>query len=231
MSMGRNVLGALLAALLVVVSAVWVTPSALARCAPARGYRLERLDGTGAVARSGVVLFELVPVYERTVRPVPQALTLRPRRGAATTVALVPIASNLVSLRLPSALAAGSYRIAELQRAELVVSTSTVASPAITTAPALGSPGTIQVGTGTLLPSVALTTPPPVGAVGALARWAGSSYFVRTAAGATSLTLSRPRCTPDLPGYIAFAGVQEVEIAYVDADGRLSPSARVRVGG
>lgn len=207
----------------------WMPAPLAARCRPSVGYRLSPILTT-ATAPGANVLLSLEHVYEaRQAIATPASVTLR--RSACTShctahVTLQPLATNLVALPLPASLVPGRYLIVELQTSIDVAPVP--AATAVTTAPVLAATpmGTIRVGTATTAPTIELASV-AAGAVGVIARWGTSSWFMPIDGARTSMIFGRRRCSPPVPGRGAIAIGDAIELVYVDANGTASPATRI----
>jgi hypothetical protein len=219
---------AILALLLVLLA-----PSAsFARCRMSPGDQLVVLTPR---ASGRVVLLQRRPAYsEGAVLTADTPATLRLRRSGCTSgcnsqVALRAIAPNLYALELPAAGAAGTYEITTpTARGRF----ERPASAASTLAPTGAAPTTPtidrqMVGTGYFAPTVVLGAAAPATSIGVLARWQGSSFFMPVGTDSTRFLLFAGRCRGALPGYTPPTPGTEIEVAFVDAEGRLSPTSRV----
>jgi hypothetical protein len=214
---------------LAALSAALLVPAPLeARCMPAVGHGLAAI-GT-SVAPGANVLLELRPVYDRArVTPAPAAVTVR-RRGCTTNcdthIALQPLAVNLFALPIPSALSPGRYQLVEL-RESIDVAPAAPTTP-ITSAPRLAATpmSEAMIGTGATAPTIELASLPP-GAVGLLARWGSSAWFVRLESGATSAMMGQRRCSTPIAGRSPLAVGDAIEVVLVDANGGTSPATRL----
>jgi hypothetical protein len=182
------------------------------------------------------VLLQRRPAYSEgavLTGDTPSSITLRRAgctRRCTSSVALRELAPNLYALTLPSASPAGTYELttnATVGRFESAPGASS--SGPIAAAPASARIEGQMVGTGFFAPEIVLATPAPAEAVGVLARWQGSSFFMPVQADRAQFLLFPGRCRGPLPGFVTPTPGTVVELAFLDAEGRVSPSSRVTV--
>lgn len=223
---------AFLALLAVLLVPVLLAPGASsARCRPSPGDQLVVITPR---ASHGVVLLQRRPAYSDAgvlTGDTPTTLTLRRTgctRGCVSNVALRAIAPNLYALTVPGSSPAGTYEITTAAATGRFESgpSSSPASP-IGAAPATTGIEGQMVGTGFFAPSIVLSAPAPADAVGVLARWQGSSLFMPAQGDRARFLLFAGRCRGPLPGFTPPHPGTDVELVFVDAEGRLSPSAHV----
>lgn len=213
---------------------VLLRPAAsLARCAMSPGDELVLVTTR---VQGGVVLVE-----RRASRgpralitgDAPATLTLEREactRGCRARLTLDPIAPNLYALRVPARTQAGRWRITTPGADGVVEVGGTPApTPGLTSAPASPRIGRQMAGTAYFVPAIELGAPAPAGAVGVLARWQGSSLFMAAGTDRARFLLFPGRCRTPLPGYVQPDPGTAVELFFVDAEGRLSPSSRVTI--
>jgi len=219
-------------AILVTLAVLLAPGASFARCRPSPGDQLTVLT---PLASGGVVLLQRRPAYtEGTVLTgdTPTTVALRRTgcsRNCRSQVALRAIAPNLYALELPPAAAAGTYEIttpAATGRFERPASAPS-SRATIGTPPTTPSIDRQMIGTGYFAPTVVLGAAAPTEALGVLASWQGSSYFMPAGPDRTRFLLSPGRCRGPLPGYTQALPGTEIELAFVDAQGRLSPASRV----
>ncbi len=214
---------------LALVAGLLVPGSLSARCRPSQGDRLEVLTPR---VTSGTVLLVRRPVWEGSTLQSEVPARLRLTRdgcteGCSATVALEQLATNLFALRLPRTMARGRWRVASQgARGDFELRGRTVTA-AIAVAPAGPTVEARVAGTRYFVPGIDLATAAPADAVGLLARWPGSSYFMAMREDRRSSSFFSGRCTSPLPGYVAPTPGTEIELFFVDASGNLSPAARV----
>ena len=222
-----------LLALLALLGVMLVPGASSARCRPSPGDQLVVITPR---ASHGVVLLQRRPAYsEGAVLTGDTPTTLRLRRTGCTrrcvsNVALRALAPNLYALTVPGSSPAGSYEITtEVATGRFETASSSSPAGPIGAAPATRGIEGQMVGTGFFAPSIVLATPAPADAVGVLARWQGSSLFMPAQGDRTHFLLFAGRCRGPLPGFTPPDPDTDVELAFVDAEGRLSPSAHVTV--
>jgi hypothetical protein len=194
-----------------------------ARCAPARGYVLERV-GSGAVRPHGTVIMQLRPV--RTGPTVTLPLTRIDVRGRTDTThaAVRALAANLFAFELPDTV--GHFTIAAVGSTSALFEVDTDAAAVVpvvvSAAPVLASPplGERTVGSRSRMPTLALATAAPAESVGTIVRWSSGSWFVPN--GADSM-IGPGRCVPDIAGYAAITSGEAMTARFVNAAGSPSP--------
>ncbi|MBX7193236.1 MAG: hypothetical protein K1X94_14375 [Sandaracinaceae bacterium] len=202
-----------------------------ARCRMSPG---DQLVLVGTRAESGVVLFERRAAYaEGTLLTGQTPDRLAIRRDACTShcdaqAPLETIAPNLYALRLPRGVQPGRWRVRTQGAggASFEVGASHARAP-ITARPVVTGQTPRQAGTRFFVPEIVLTAPAPADAVGVLARWQGSSFFMGAEDDRTHFVLSPGRCRAALPGFTMPAAGEPIELAFVDAQGRLSPTSTI----
>ncbi|GAB4202827.1 MAG: hypothetical protein OHK0013_16440 [Sandaracinaceae bacterium] len=207
--------------------------SSRASCAPSQGDELVLVTTR---VQGGVVLVERRAAYGShavITGNAPPTLTLEREactRRCSARMTLDPIAPNLYALRVPARTRGGRWRITTAGASGVVeVGGAPSPAPALTSAPASPRIDRQRAGTSYVVPAIELGAPAPAGAVGLLARWQGSSLFMAAGTNRARFLLFPGRCRGPLPGYEQPEPGTELELFFVDAEGRLSPSSRVTV--
>jgi hypothetical protein len=219
--------------LLLVLSLALLTVPATghASCLGSSGDELV-LVGTGP--RGGVVLLVRRAAYGGSAPltgATPTRLELR--RDACSTACdvsapLAALATNLYALRLPSGLPTGRWQVRTAAASvSFEVSAVSASGPAISARPRVGAQSHVSLGSvPDPVPEIVLADPAPAGALGLLARWQGSSFFMPVRAGdRTRFVLSPGRCRAPLPGFTRPTAGSAIELAFVDSEGRSSPTS------
>lgn len=244
----RSLVALAAAVALALLTSITALPSAAARCRPSPGDELVLLT---PAPEAGVLLFLRRASYRRADPlldgPAPTSLSVRRTdtctRGCTARLTLEPLASNLfradvASLRrgawtVTTPAASGAFSVPASSSSASPSSRPPSSTPSPTPAPSplpaprFGPTAEGVLGTMARAPLLTLTAAAPSGAVGLLARWPGGTFFMVPSDARTSFLLSPGRCRRDLPGFTPPSVGAVLEVAFVDAAGRLSPTTRV----
>lgn len=218
----RAVSATLAIGLLLVIA---VPTRSAARCRASYG-RMFQLLAESAPAGSGLLL-GVGPRGSARGAELPSFITFRALdcrgTGCPRRVPVEPIAENLYRAALPTSLPPGEYRVNELGADSRIRIARGTPRPPVTEAPRVRRVERVATRRGRYV-AVELDPAPPVSVVGLLARWNGRALFFHREQSTARFVFGEGRCWADGPQAPELAPGDEVEVAFVDGAGALSPS-------